>query len=159
MEIKAYKQDHYDQCVQIFQSNLNTYFAQHELEEFKSFLTAWAHQSTYFVMLEGHQVVACGGYEKYPENIILSWGMVRKDLHGKGYGKQLTTYRLIAIKSKFPHSPIKIDTSQHTFRFYEKQGFKIQVIEKDGFEAGLDKYTMVFTPENPESFPKKHQLE
>ena len=146
MEIKPYTKGNFDQCVDIFISNLDKYFADYEFAEFKSFLNQVAHISTYFVILENDEVVGCGGYEKEQDEIILTWGMVRRDLHGQGYGKQLTIYRLNAIKSKFPNYIIKIDTSQFTKGFYEKQGFKTQAIEKDGYKPGLDKYLMVKNP-------------
>ncbi len=53
---------------------------------------------------------------------------------------------LNAIKMKYPKSTINIDTSQFTKGFYEKLGFKIQVIEKDGYGPGLDKVLMVKKP-------------
>ena len=142
MEIEPYTQDKFDQCVEIFKSNLNKYFADYELEEFKSFLNQVAHKSSYFVVLEMDEVVGCGGYEEYKNEFTLTWGMIRRDLHGKGYGKKLTRYRLNAIRTEYPNSVIRIDTSQHTQGFYEKQGFKIEAIEKDGYKPGLDKYIM-----------------
>jgi predicted GNAT family N-acyltransferase len=71
--------------------------------------------------------------------------MVRRDLHGQGYGQALTSYRLSVIKTKYPHSTIKIDTSQYSKGFYEKQGFVPQAFEKYGYAPGLDKYVMTCT--------------
>ena len=62
MEIKPYTQDKFDECVEIFISNLDKYFADYELEEFKSFLTQVAHKSTYFVLVENNEVIGCGGF-------------------------------------------------------------------------------------------------
>ena len=74
--------------------------------------------------------------------MTLTWGMVQRDLQGQGYGKALTLYRLDAIKAEYDNVSVIIDTSQHTKGFYEKQGFVVQSIEKDGFDQGLDKYLM-----------------
>ena len=82
MEIKPYTQDKFDECVEIFNSNLDKYFADYELAEFKSFLTRVAHRSSYFVLLENHVVLACGGYEKDQDEIILTWGMVKREFKG-----------------------------------------------------------------------------
>jgi hypothetical protein len=38
-----------------------------------------------------------------------------------------------------------MDTSQFTKGFYEKQGFKVLAIEKDGFKPGLDKYLIILS--------------
>jgi predicted GNAT family N-acyltransferase len=96
--------------------------------------------------LDNGEVVACGGYERYQDEIILTWGMVRRDLHGQGYGNELTKFRLNAIKAEYPNHTIKIDTSQYSEGFYENRGFIIQDVEKDGFSPGLDKYIMTFGP-------------
>ncbi len=88
MEIKNYTKENFDQCVEIFNSNLDKFFADYELTEFESFLNQEAHKNSYFVLLENDDVVGCGGYEKGQDEIILTWGMVKRDLHGQGYGKQ-----------------------------------------------------------------------
>ena len=145
MEILPFTKEYSDSCVEIFVSNLDKYFADHELDEFRSFLEHVAHCSTYFVLREKDQVIACGGYEKERDHVILTWGMVKREIHGQGYGKKLTLYRLNAIQSAFPDLPVKIDTSQFKKGFYEKQGFKTLAIEKDGYKPGLDKYIMILS--------------
>lgn len=145
MKIQPYSKDNFDQCVDIFVSNLDKYFAEHELADFKTYLNYAATSNTYFVIVDEGDVAACGGYEKMGDVVGLTWGLVKRNLHGYGYGKALTTYRLNAIKGKYPGAAILIDTSQHTKGFYEKQGFVVQSIEKDGFEQGLDKYMMMLT--------------
>lgn len=146
MEIKPYSNAWYAQCVDIFLSNQDLYFADDELDQYKTFLQKHAEQSAYFVLLEEGKIVGCGGYENYDGKMGLTWGMVKRAYHGQGYGKQLTIYRLNEIKAKFPNKKIVIDTSQHSKGFYEKQGFKIDAIEKDGFAPGLDKYLMTYWP-------------
>ena len=34
------------------------------------------------------------------------------------------------------------DTSQHTYRFFEKFGFNVKQISKNGYGVGLDRYDM-----------------
>ena len=152
MEIKPYTKDRFKDCVEIFISNQDKFFADHELDQFKSYLSHEAFKTTYFVLLENNEVIGCGGYEKVEDEIILTWGMVQRDHHGQGYGKQLTIYRLNTIRSKYPNHKIKIDTSQFTKGFYEKLGFKVQNIIKDGYKPGLDTYIMTIEkPHNTES--------
>jgi [ribosomal protein S18]-alanine N-acetyltransferase len=38
---------------------------------------------------------------------------------------------------------IHLDTSQHTYRFFEKSGFSVKKISKNGYGEGLDKYDMI----------------
>jgi predicted GNAT family N-acyltransferase len=146
MEIKPYSKDHFDQCVEIFKSNQDVYFAEDELQEYISFLQKAAHVHPYFVLLDQHTVIACGGFIKDDDEVILTWGMVTRHLHGHGYGKILTTYRVNSIQSAYPNTAIKIETSQFSKGFYEKQGFTTLSIEKNGIAQGLDKYTMRYTP-------------
>jgi GNAT superfamily N-acetyltransferase len=68
--------------------------------------------------------------------------MVDANYHGQGIGKLLTSYRLDFLKKLHPHKIIKIETSQHTVAFSEKNGFKIVDVLADGFSEGLDRYTM-----------------
>jgi len=145
MEIQLYSETHFEQCVAIFISNIDKYFATHELAEFKTFLEYAATSNTYYVVIDDSVVVACGGFEIFNEQMVLTWGMVQRDLQGHGYGKALTLYRLDAIKAENDNISVKIATSQHTKGFYEKQGFVVQSIEKNGFDQGLDKYHMVLT--------------
>jgi len=143
MEIQPYSATHFEQCVAIFISNIDKFFAEYELAEFRTFLDYAATSNTYYVVVEDDAVVACGGYEIFNEQMALTWGMVQRDLQGKGYGKTLTLHRLDAIKSGYKNTSVIIDTSQHTKGFYEKQGFVVQSIEENGFAQGLDKYYMV----------------
>ena len=142
MKIIPYTNEKYNECVEIFISNLDKYFADYELDYFKSFLENVANRNSYFVFVENNRVIACGGYEKEDREIELTWGMVKRSHHGKGYGRKLTLFRLNNIKIKYPGRTVKIETSQYTEEFYKKQGFKTQSIEKDGFTQDLDKYTM-----------------
>ncbi len=147
MEIQLYSKEKFDQCVEIFISNQPKYFAEYELAEFEVFLEKMTTSHPYFVVIDDGMVTACGGYAKFQNQMVLTWGMVRRDLHGKGYGKALTLYRLDVIKAEYANSSVMIDTSQHTKGFYEKQGFVVQSIEKDGYDQGLDKYMMLLTLE------------
>ena len=52
-------------------------------------------------------------------------------------------YRLNEIKNKYKDIEIHLDTSQHTYRFFEKVGFRVTQISKNGYGEGLDKYDMI----------------
>lgn len=143
MRIHPYSKECFDLCVEIFISNIDKYFAEYELAEFKTFLDYAATSDTYYVVIDEGVIVACGGFELFNEQMGLTWGMVSRDLQGLGYGKALTLYRLEAIRAEYHNISVIIDTSQHTKGFYEKQGFVVQSIEKDGFDQGLDKYNMI----------------
>ena len=62
--------------------------------------------------------------------------MVRNDLHKRGLGRFLVMFRLKEI-TKANAQIVRLSTSQHTARFFEKQGFKVAGIEKDGYASGM----------------------
>lgn len=147
-QIEPYNIEHKAACLAIFKSNMPKYFAEKELPEFIRWLENGALTTPYFIVKKANQIVACGGYyyDSRYEKGGLSWGMVDAALHGQGIGKQLTQYRIQHMIDAYPKQSYMIETSQHTFQFYEKLGFVIEKITPDGFSKGLDNYLMVLKP-------------
>ena len=69
--------------------------------------------------------------------------MIHARYHKKGYGKSLVEFRLKSIANYYPQFDVVLNTSQKTFRFYEKFGFKLVSIKKDYYGVGLDRYDMI----------------
>ena len=94
--------------------------------------------------------IACGGYglNKTKTKAGLSWGLVHRRYHNQGYGSHSLKYRLHHIKSDYPDIEIHLDTSQHTYQFFEKFGFIIEQITKNGYGEGLDKYDMTLNKDS-----------
>lgn len=143
MTIRVYKRVDRNDCLEIFDSNCPQYFATTEKILFANWLDK-EDREEYYVLTEGDEIIACGGiYKDKKENLAgLAWGMVHHNFHKKGYGKQLTLFRLARLSEDFPGITQKVETSQHTFGFYELMGFKTITITKDGFATGIDKYVM-----------------
>jgi hypothetical protein len=133
-----------NQCIQLFNSNRPLYFLEKELKPFTIWLDNNAIDGRYYVGIIKGKVVACGGYFFDKEKNIagLSWGMVNSNLHGKGLGKEFTIFRIKKMLTEYPNQNCMIETSQHTFKFYQKLGFITKKIIKDGFGKGLDNYYM-----------------
>lgn len=131
------------ECLKIFKSNLPKFFAPEELQLFEDFLEHDIEDNYYVVKYDG-QVLACGGIflDEETDEAGLSWGMVHSGYHLKGIGKLFTEYRIDLLKSVYPTKTYKVDTSQHTAAFYEKNGFKTVDVVRDGFGKGIDKYIM-----------------
>ena len=100
---------------------------------------------TYFVLFNDFDLVACGGYgiNKSQTKAGLSWGLVHSVHHNLGYGSYMLKYRLNEIRNNYLDIQIHLDTSQHTYRFFEKFGFSVNQISKNGYGEGLDKYDMI----------------
>ena len=150
-KIKKYSTSDYDQCVNIFKSNIPEYFAKDELSDFQDYIkniskTKDGWTDSFYILKRDKKLVGCAGLglNKSKKIATLSWGMVDKNYHRNGIGTQLTNYRLNLLESYNLDLKIRLDTSQHSYLFYEKFGFKIEDIEKDGYEKGMHKYYMVY---------------
>lgn len=150
-KIKKYSTSDYDQCVNIFKSNIPEYFAKDELSDFQDYIkniskTKDGWTDSFYILKRDKKLVGCAGLglNKSKKIATLSWGMVDKNYHRNGIGTQLTNYRLNLLQSYKLDLKIRLDTSQHSYLFYEKFGFKIEDIEKDGYEKGMHKYYMVY---------------
>ena len=142
MKIEPYDSKHFENCIEIIQSNTPKYIDPSEHSDYKDYLLR--NDETYFVLFNDFNLVACGGYglNKSGAKVVLSWGLVHSQHHNKGYGSELLKYRLNHIKNNYPDTEIHLDTSQHTYRFFEKFGFNVKQISKNGYGVGLDRYDM-----------------
>lgn len=126
------------------------YFAEEEVQLFDAFLDRDAlHRGPYSVVFKNDDIVGCGGialnqptkYTNVP-HVIMTWGMVDHKCHKEGLGKELLLYRITQAKEIYPGIKIALGTTQHTFQFFEKYGFKTVAYEKDHWGKDLDLYQM-----------------
>lgn len=130
-------------CLAVFDSNVPAYFTTPERPEFEKFLDALP--GPYIVLRDAEgAVVACGGHAIIEDDgrADLCWGMVRQDLHGTGIGRALTEARLAAALADPAVRYVALNTSQHTVGFYERLGFTMTEVIRDGFAPGLDRCEM-----------------
>lgn len=134
-------------CLAIFDTNTPPFFSLQERNDFQRYLRRQALIAPYLVIEHEGSVIACGGLEVqlHANSAGLVWGMVRRDYHGKGIGRFLTSERLKETRQITNVHQVLIDTSQHTKGFYEKLGFRTVSITADGYESGLDRYDMVLS--------------
>jgi hypothetical protein len=57
----------------------------------------------------------------------------------------LVRERLARIRQDPVVRSVRLTTSQHTFRFYAREGFVLKEIIPDGYAPGLDQYRMLLT--------------
>lgn len=130
-------------CMAVFESNVPEYFLVAEREQFSHFLDVLP--GPYVVVEDGaREIVACGGYALEPgtATVSLCWGMVRRDRHRTGLGRLLLDARLDRIRSDALIGAVKLDTTQHSHRFFERWGFRTQRVLLDGYGPGMDRYDM-----------------
>lgn len=138
ISIRPYRAEDKAQLIQLIRSNTPEYFAPEEEADFVSYLDNEIED--YFVVEQNEEIVGCGGVN-YAENRsvgIISWGMIRPELHGNRIGTVLLQYRLDFLKNTENVKRITVRTSQLTYRFYEKNGFRLVDTKKDFWADGLD---------------------
>ncbi len=153
MTIVDYNKTHREGCIEIFKSNTPRYFDPTELNGLENWLNGkdegkQSYQNNkaehFYTALESGKVVACGGFyipnDKKVANMV--WGMVQRSLHKNGIGTKLFEFRILKVKNLYPDHTIVLDTSQHTYKFFEKLGFTVNKITKDSYGPGLDRYDM-----------------
>ncbi len=149
LQIRAYENTDKQACLEAFESNVPKYFTQAEIADFDAFLEMVpnkivANKTFYYVVVFGNEVIGCGGFgDKDNTNIItLAWGLIHRNFHKRGFGKELLAYRLAQIKEIYPNHIIYIDTTQYSYGFFEKFGFETTKITNDFYEKGLHRYDM-----------------
>ncbi|CAH0137914.1 GNAT family N-acetyltransferase [Stenotrophomonas lactitubi] len=130
-------------CLSIFDSNVPTYFAPQEREDFERFLHEHAVQRAFQVIEVKGQVVACGGlWHCGNGSASLCWGMVERHRHKQGLGRALAEARLHQAAADPSIRCITLSTSQHTQGFYAGLGFQVVRVVADGHGAGIDAVEM-----------------
>jgi ribosomal-protein-alanine N-acetyltransferase len=156
MKISNYHPNHRETCIDIFTSNTPAYFGVDELQGLELWLNGQdaerlAYKNTevehFYVLEDKHNVLACGGFYIVRDSPIanMTWGMVHNNYHKQGFGKALFEYRIEQIKTKYPQHNIVLDTTQHTYAFFEKLGFHVTEIRKDFYAPGLNRYDMALS--------------
>lgn len=143
--LRSYQAEDERPCLAIFDTNTPPFFSPLERDDFQRYLRRQAPTASYLVVEHEGSIIACGGLEVqiHANSVGLVWGMVRRDFHGKGVGRLLTSERLRKARELPEVHRVVIDTSQHTKGFYEKLGFTTVNITADGYEPGLDRYDMI----------------
>lgn len=143
LDWRAIDERDFDAALSIFDSNRPKYFNASERQSFADFLRQ--PPGPYFVveaLSEG--IVACGGYAVVEPQARgdLCWGMVRRDLHGRGIGTYLTMRRIEELRGDTRVSHVVLNTSHLTQHFYRRLGFATTGIVENGFGPDLHKCDM-----------------
>ncbi len=141
IRFEKYSEKFLPNVISIFRSNIPKYFFDFEEKDLVEDLPEI--NRTFYVMFLNEKVVGAGGYALNEDDTVsLCWGMVHNDHLKQNLGKALLEFRLKEIEKVYPGKTITNVTSQHTTGFFEKYGFKILSVTKDGFGPGLDNCKM-----------------
>ena len=137
----AQKQD-FKFLSKIFSLNVPKYFDKKELNDFKKYFNS-KNLESYFIIESQGKVVGGGGYAY--ENVKtarICWLFIDPNYHGFGFGKKLVNYCIKILKNNRRLNVIEVETSNLTYKFYEKLNFKIEYIKKDYWPNNDDLYFM-----------------
>lgn len=142
IEIREYFETDKNEVLSLLRENTPRYFAIEEELEFIEYLEN--RRELYYVVQLENKIVGCGGIN-FDKNIgKISWDMISPSVQGLGLGSALLKYRIQKIKENKLIDEIIVRTSQHTFQFYEKQGFTLTEKVNDYWAVGFDLYKMKY---------------
>ena len=137
----AQKQD-FKFLSKIFSLNVPKYFDKKELNDFKKYFNS-KNLESYFIIESQGKVVGGGGYVyENMKTARICWLFIDPNYHGFGFGKKLVNYCIKILKNDRKLSLIEVETSNLTYKFYEKLNFKIEYIKKDYWPNNDDLYFM-----------------
>ncbi len=139
--------------MEIFKTNVPKYFTLEEVNEYDRFLAKLGDlevvdNPAYYVMELDNKLIGCGGFGEKEgidgvPSITFVWGMVDHAYHKKGFGEQLLQFRLTEIPLHFPNRKVILDTTQFSYTFFEKYGFKTVKITENSYGEGMHRYDMI----------------
>ena len=137
----AQKQD-FKFLSKIFLLNVPKYFDKKELDDFKKYFNS-KNLESYFIIESQGKVVGGGGYAyENMKTARICWLFIDPNYHGFGFGKKLVNYCIKILKNNRKLNVIEVETSNLTYKFYEKLNFKIEYIKKDYWPNNDDLYFM-----------------
>ena len=147
ISIREYSSMDKDECMEAFKTNVPKFFSDQEVLDFADFLERiekGIDDIPFYVLNYRGKVIGCGGYAKNQNSEVftLAWGLIHNDLHKKGFGEKLLSYRLQEIKRLYKNSSVIVDTTQHSAGFFEKYGFITKKETKNYYAQGMHRIDM-----------------
>ncbi len=143
--IRRYWPDDRKAVLAAFRSNVPAHFPASEEAWLRAALDE--PDGPFFVVVEGKEVVAFGGYElsAFYDLGTLVFGLVRADRHGSGIGRALLHYRLLHMAGrKLRPRWVTVDTHPHTAGFFLRCGFEEIARWPGGYRSGRDRVDLRF---------------
>lgn len=145
--LRPYAPTDRETCIALFESNALEYVGPHERDDFLQCIDG--HAGPYFVLEDDRgQLLGCGGYAVHPgvpATAGLTWGLIRRDLHGRGLGTHLLAGRLDRIRADGRFTQVLVETTPMSRGFFERFGFAPLRMQADGFGPGYDLVEMSLT--------------
>ena len=143
MDVRPYEHSDRPACLAVCESLTPGLLAPAAFPLFEAWLEKLARP--YFVMEHEESVVGCGGYSFSPDGTAatLQWGMVHRNAQKMGLGRFLLLYRIREIGKAGAASLVFAHAPRASAGFFEKQGFRVNGIEQDGYGPGFDSVELI----------------
>jgi N-acetylglutamate synthase-like GNAT family acetyltransferase len=143
MKFKEYTSLNYNDCLELFELNCPSFFAEEERDDYKQYLKF--NSDRYLLGYKENSIVCCFGIGNNSEGIsCLRWIMVHPNFYNRGYGNAMMSYLMNHVIDK-AQKKILISTSQHTEAFFSKYGATKLNFIKDGWGKAMHRIDMEVT--------------
>ena len=140
LEFQKYIDSKYEECLELFELNCPTYFAEEERKDYKQFLEH--DRDVYLLGYENGSLICCFGVTEHNKDLCsLSWIMVHPKHHKSGFGNEMMSYFISYAREKNKKTAM-ISTSQYANNFFEKYGAREIAFEENGWGRGMHKIDM-----------------
>ena len=129
-------------CSALFERNCPAYFAIEERSAYQAFLEA--QPKPYWIAWTDNVAVACYGVTIEHDVAGIDWIMVDPSYQSKGVGDAMVK-RAINLFNKHNVKEVKVATSQHANRFFERYGLVETSTTLHGWGQGMHKIDMVMS--------------
>jgi ribosomal-protein-alanine N-acetyltransferase len=142
--IRPYTKKDKNAVLLLFDHNVPSYFSANEKPDLEHYLENEIEQ--YFVIEKDNQIVGCGGinFDSTKTKGVISWDIIHPAYQNEKLGTKLLKYRIALLKEMSNIKSIIVRTSQHIYKFYQKQGFNLLETTKDYWAPGFDLYYMEY---------------
>jgi ribosomal protein S18 acetylase RimI-like enzyme len=135
-KIREYCDDDREQCLELYRSNEPAFIPEGHIDEYEGFLSG---QTSYYLVIEGDdRLIGCGGIElpgDTPEIAWLTFGMIHRDFHKKGYGSSLLAARISLLTDELE---LRLETGLPAVGFYAQYGFRVESVIPNRLGEGND---------------------
>ena len=141
MRCRRYRSGDRNACLGLFESNVPESFMPHERELYLAFLDGAVGS---YLVIENNvgTLIGCGGIAQRGDAVDLCWGLVGRRYHRQGVGRFLLRVRLAMAIALPGVGEVRMNTSNETAPFFEREGFVTTEVTKDFFRPGLHKHEM-----------------
>lgn len=142
LQIRKYAFSDREAVLNLLRINTPQYFSPAEEPDLVYYLEN--HAADFYILELENEIRACGGInlDEDGQTAKLSWDIVHPDFQGKGFGSELTRFRIEKMLQMDGIETISVRTSQLVYRFYERFGLGLKQVVPNYWAEGFDLYRM-----------------